>query len=272
QRRTRGRFRQADGELRPDGSNEPTASGARASPSRRLPGWIIRQRGSRAFLHRGDRVQNLALVRESLFLVLIEDFLSVHPYIEDAVAQADELRLQAELLANRVCQTGSPRQVVSSSAVFDLHLHHVDPFRGSYRGSPRYEHLGAVASVLSSSGDGTPALDALARQAVGHPPAGPRGLSVRNWALGADSARGTSGRLTSPRGHEGRPQHGSTDSRSEPGQGNDPSTHAGAHSGRGDQPLARRAAALGTVRSLPALPGSGADVREPDRARLVRRE
>ncbi len=68
--------------------------------------------------------QHLALLRETVELVLREDALAVDSDVEDAAATADQLDLGLGMTALQLgLQTGGPGLVVSNAAVLDDDLH-----------------------------------------------------------------------------------------------------------------------------------------------------
>lgn len=83
---------------------------------------------------RANRVEYLALVRESTLIVLRIDESIVHGHIEYSTLTANELHLDSELLLDRSRQTGSSWKVVSNDAILDGDLHLESPKR--YSSSP----------------------------------------------------------------------------------------------------------------------------------------
>ncbi len=76
-----------------------------------------------------DLLDDLAVFREPADIVLREHGLAVDDHVEDAVPARNQLRLDAELLADLCRQTGGPWPVVSGRAVDDLHyFHDIAPF------------------------------------------------------------------------------------------------------------------------------------------------
>jgi hypothetical protein len=67
--------------------------------------------------------EDLALGRKAAFLFLREERLIADADDEDAAAAADEITVEAERLLDGGRQTGSPREVVSNSAVVDSNVH-----------------------------------------------------------------------------------------------------------------------------------------------------
>ena len=64
---------------------------------------------------------------EASSFVFAPDPYTVHMHVEDAARTADQLRVDLELLLDRLCQTGSLREVVSIYTVLDAHVHADDP-------------------------------------------------------------------------------------------------------------------------------------------------
>ena len=69
------------------------------------------------------------MLRESIFVVLGEDQVTVDNNVEYPVRALDELGLEAELAFDCLRQTGGLGQVVSHNAVFDADLHADDSKR-----------------------------------------------------------------------------------------------------------------------------------------------
>jgi hypothetical protein len=70
---------------------------------------------------------------EAAELLLGEDHLVADGDLEDAARALDQLRLDAEALADVGRQTGGARVVVSGDAVLDPYVRHVSTSGGDYR-------------------------------------------------------------------------------------------------------------------------------------------
>ena len=68
-------------------------------------------------------LEDLVVFGEAPRRVLREEQLGVSVDVEDPVAAADQLGLDADLVADPGRQTGGPGEVVSTSAVVDRDLH-----------------------------------------------------------------------------------------------------------------------------------------------------
>jgi hypothetical protein len=70
-----------------------------------------------------QRVEDLPVLRVPFLGVLREDHLAVGDDVEDATVTFDQLGLDAELVLQRVRQTGGSGKVVSTYAVGDRYVH-----------------------------------------------------------------------------------------------------------------------------------------------------
>jgi hypothetical protein len=76
-----------------------------------------------------ERREDLVELRETSLLALREHELAVPSDLEGAALPFDQLGLDTQVFLERVRQTGGSRQVVSSDAILDGHVHDVDPPR-----------------------------------------------------------------------------------------------------------------------------------------------
>lgn len=70
-----------------------------------------------------DLVEHFTVFGEAPDLVLVPHLLAIDVDVKHAAAALDERSLGAELLRNRLRQTGGTREVVSLRAVFDSDVH-----------------------------------------------------------------------------------------------------------------------------------------------------
>jgi len=74
-------------------------------------------------LQASDLVEYFIVLRKPAYVVLVPNLRAVHVYVEDPAGAFDHLRIDAELILDRLRQTGGRGVIVSLHAVLDADVH-----------------------------------------------------------------------------------------------------------------------------------------------------